>query len=275
LLHLTLEFLGEWQPPPSPPFWIANDVAAAKVAAIAVNLQRCIAHLERLAGDGQREAVELLARHTLRVSDELSRLRKKNAKLLKPVARESIFWPVLKSRCQHFDDTGKALDQAHAVILRDLEVGCDHPIQGYKIKLSDELGKLTLELLQEVWSYKTNIHIFQAVLQVPTGWRLDAMKLRSLTRNEKAVDRWAKVLELMLREKFPSDAAMAEKYKDLVSQNKRVGTGTILTELRHLIRGRLRGIAGLGRKSKGMTPQMAWLHGRHATIQKEKNQSFS
>jgi hypothetical protein len=270
LLHLTLEFLGEWQLPSSPPMSIPKDIEAAKLAALAANLQSSIVHLERLAGNGEREAVELFARHALDVSSELSKIRKKNAKMLMPVARGSIFWPVLKSRCQHFDDTGKALDQTHAVILRDLDVGRDHPIQGYRVRLSDELGNLTLELLQKVWNYKSLGYVFQ----MPTEWRLEAMKLPNLTREKKNADRWAKVLMLVLREKFSTDDEMAEKYKNLVSRNKRVGTGTILTELRHLIKGRLRSIAGLGRHSTGTTPQMTWALGRHATIEKEKNQSL-
>jgi len=255
LLRLTLEFLGAWHLPPSPPMVNPKDIRAATIAALAATLQRSIGHLERLSNSGDRDAVNLFARHVLRVSSELSRLRKKKANLLKPVARESVFWPVLKSRCQHFDDTGKALDQAHAVILRDLDVGRDHPIQGYKVKLSDELGNLTLELVQEVQNYKALGYIFK----MPTGWRLDAMKLPNLTRDARIVEMWTKVLKSVLSERFLSPGAMARKYKHLVSPNKRLGTGTVLAELHHLIRGRLRGIAGLGRKSKGNTPVMVHL----------------
>ncbi len=257
LLHLTLEFLGSWHrsnPPPGTTPW---GEKAAKIAALAANLQRCMRHLERLSADGDRPAIELLARHTLDASYWLSGLRKTHLHFIKPVARTSVFWPVLKSRCQYFDDIGKSLNQDDAIFLRDLDVGRDHPIQGRKVNLGDELGVLIMKLLDEVQSYKAGGHLF-----VLPRWGAKAMQLKNLTPRTKSIAEWAGVLDLMLAEKFNSPAAMAKKFQHLVSPTKRVGEKRILGELRHLMKSRLSALAGMNCRSIESTPSSAWWAGR-------------
>jgi hypothetical protein len=259
LLCLTLGYLGDWQFPHPSPYITPKNVKTAKLEALGANLQRCVGHLEKLTEVGDRVAIELLAQHTLHVSRWLSLMRKKNLNLLKPVARKNIFWPVLKSDCQYFDDIGKSLNEADFIFLRNLELGRDHLIKGRKINLADELGVLILDLLNEVESNRATPQL----VPVLKGWRLDALGLPNLAPQNKVVTKWTEVLYGALSGRFIDPASMAKKYKHLVSQKKRVGVKTILGELRHLMKGKLNGIAGMGiRSGKDSTPSMRWCKSR-------------
>jgi len=176
LARLALDYLEDWQLSRNRSNLIPKSVQAAKIEALGANLHRCVMHLEKLSADGDRESVQLLAHHTLRAAKWLSSTRKNQLKLIKPIARQSVFWPVLKSRCQHFDDLGKSLNQHDAVFLRDLGVGREHLIQGCKVKLDDELGVLMLDLIDEVESNKPMLHFSP----LPKGWRADAIQLPRL-----------------------------------------------------------------------------------------------
>ena len=59
LLRLTLEFLGDWQLPHSPPYVTPQTAKAAQLEALKWNLQRCIVHLERIAGQGDTIAIKV------------------------------------------------------------------------------------------------------------------------------------------------------------------------------------------------------------------------
>lgn len=261
LVNLTLDYLNRAGISRLRPSISSNGVKAVQIEALHWNFQRCLYQLERLSNDGDSDAIKLLARHSLNASSWLSKTRVKHPKLIKPIARKSVFWPVLKSRCLFFDDIGKPTHQSDAVFLRDLEVGKDHTIQGYKVKFSDEVGGIILNFLNQVNIEKAGDQIF-----FPVGWRLKASKLPPLSTKKNTIDKWAEVLQLSLIELHSSREAMAANYKHLVSRKKQVGVRRILGELQHLIRTKLANMAGAGRNADSTTPSGAWLTTRTKNI---------
>lgn len=223
-------------------------IKEAKVLALSIGLSRAVTHLERLARGGQPAAIKLLANLSLGLSKQLSELRAKSANHLKSVARETLFWPILKSNCLHFDDTKKPLDRAHAKILDDLEVGKNHPIKGRRWNPKDGLGELVTDLFDQVYRFKIGGWIFQAGLR--RGWRTEALKLPKFEDDEKVVKQWGQVMLLVLKERFPCAQHLVKAHGALVTEpSKRKGVGTITSELRANIVKRLKSMAGL-RKSK-------------------------
>jgi len=70
LSGLALAYLGAGQLPSAPPYKTPKGVKAAKVEALNWNLQKCIGHLESLADNGDKEAIQILAQHTLHLSQK-------------------------------------------------------------------------------------------------------------------------------------------------------------------------------------------------------------
>jgi hypothetical protein len=246
LVQLTLEFWGKPQPTRYPPMAVPKNIEAAKVTALDAYLQRGTAHLERLADEGQREAVELFARHTLHVSSKLSNLRKTSANLLKPVARESIFWPILKSPCIHFDDTHRRPDKIHAQFLDGLEVGKTHPIQGMRWNPSNELSHLVASLFEAVRSWRGDAPIHHYAEVNESRWRKEASRLCDFRPEEQTVGEWIEVMLMVVKEQYPTDAALVRNYGHLVTApSKMRGIGTIASQLRADIKRRFASMAGL------------------------------
>ena len=137
LTRLALNFIKEGS---GPVCVLPENATAAKLAAIVACVERPLSHLERLAAAGNAQAAEALANHALRVCKVLSKIRKHHSKLLKPVPRRSVVWPVLKSHVRCFDDTAKPAVGDEALLLDELEVGKAHPISGQRWNASDPLS---------------------------------------------------------------------------------------------------------------------------------------
>lgn len=243
LLRLTLEYLGVMQLPQIGPYANPKSVKKAKIEALTANLQRVTRHLHRLADGDDREAIELLAGHTLNCSRWLSKTRRENPKSLMPVAKKNIYWPVLKSPCIYFDDVGK-LDADHQKLLDDLKVGEDHPVRGQKWRPINPLSQLVSTLFEEALNKRASY--FAGILPPLslTDKKLFALP-EFLAIDAKIVDEWADVILLLLREKYPDEKALVKAHGGIVTApTKRVGIGTIASQLRANIKRRFQSMAG-------------------------------
>jgi hypothetical protein len=264
LVRLALEFLGVRQFTSGAPQAFPGTTKETKVMALAANLQRCIGHLEKLADTNDPAAVSVFARHALRVCEHLSELRKRHPKLLIPVARESIFWPVLKSPCIHFDETQAKLDPTHAILLDDLEVGRGNPIQGQKWKPSDTLSALVTSLFEEIRGWKAGVNIIAMTWHDENNWRTEAMNLTELARDYRTLKMWGKVMLSLLHERYPTNTGLVRAYGHLVKapSKREQGEGAVASQLRSMIVERFSEMLGLKRGGREF-PERSGPRNRH------------
>ncbi len=269
-LDLGLEFLGEKQErghtyPPNCDLGPETTPQEVKLAAISYSLERGTRCLLALVAKGDPKALQIAARHNLRLAKVVSDATPKRARHLRPVARESLNWVVLKSHCLHYDDTGKPPAKADAQILDNLQVGRNHPIKGRRWNPHrDRLAEILTEVVEAIQGRRFDWAILFQPMSTP--WAKSAETLPPLSPNPQTVEGWWKVVKLYLKWRWPSDQEFNTACAGVrVAPSKERGSATRAEHLRGKLKEKLKGMAGCyaGGRQHGSKPQQAPAKKRH------------
>jgi hypothetical protein len=208
LLRLTLEFLGDWQLPHSPPYITPQTAKAAQLEALKWNLQRCIGHLERIAGQGDTIAIKVYVNLVHESVKNLNSLASKHQEIILPLSRRCLSWPARVSKRKGFGDDADEL-------IRNLEVGKDTIANDSAARFNPKrkFGSVALKLIERIESAK-----FFHFLFLPPSWVTAAAMLppfngKATTEEKK---KWMVVVKQILEDDF-RDSEQAESYCRLIT----------------------------------------------------------
>lgn len=212
LLRLTLEFLGAWQLSHSPPYTTPKSVKAAKIEALAANLQRCIGHLERIASQGDPIAIQAYVNLVHERVNNLNSLVSKHREIILPLSRRCLSWPARISKRKVFGDAADEL-------IRNLEVGRDTIANDSAARFNpkSKFGSVAWKLIERIERGRATaqaLYVFhQAPSWLPAAEKLPPFSGKATTEEKK---KWLAVVRQVLKEDF-RDPEQTEVYRRLIT----------------------------------------------------------
>jgi hypothetical protein len=171
-----------------------------------------VQHLEYFADEGHTQAIESFANFTIEAVKSLNVLAfGQHQQKLKPLARRSLAWPVMKSRRQVFGDDA---DELFLVLSVGRETIAADPNARFNPK--SKFGRLALELLTRIEDQRAiNFYFFRGGI---AAWHWEAKKLPAFSCKAPSADQklWIAVVETVLKDDF-SDPEKEAYYRSLVT----------------------------------------------------------
>lgn len=143
--------------------------------------------LSRLACKGNPAAIHALVELTVATTQLLNELSRRAATLVRPVARQHFFWPVLKARVPRYGDDDKKL-------IKEIQLGQEAPFNAdavARIRTDNQSTKTAMALLCQLDKWRHKNPALEHVKRRPDGlaaWQKLALGLKPFTPN--SVSEW-------------------------------------------------------------------------------------
>jgi hypothetical protein len=214
-------------------------------------------HLCPLAEQGDSSSIKVLARIAIDSTRTLGAVRKKFLKRLAGIACHEIAWPVLKSECLYFDETGKLPSDADRELLRQLEVGKRHPIKGQRWNpKGDAWSEVLTDIVAAIQSRRSFPYLGADLRPYPE-WLEAAGKLPDLSPRPTPIAKWWRVIKLYLKARYPTNDSLVKAHPRFDFPSSKKGLGERAAWVRNRLRLRLDWMAGAGRVSPQKSRQVA------------------